>query len=80
MSIENIINSIGVAMVLLAYFLLTIKKIKQENIFYHLLNLVGASLSCYGSYLINAIPFVVLEGVWALVALMGLFRMRTVSK
>lgn len=76
MTTENIINSIGVAMVLFAYFLLTIKKINQDAASYHLLNLVGASLSCYGSFLISAIPFVVLEGVWALVALMGLLKLK----
>lgn len=33
-----------------------------------LLNFVGAALACYSSYLISFMPFVVLEGVWAIVA------------
>jgi len=74
MTTENIINSTGVALALIAYFLLAIKKLKQNSILYYLLNFFGGSLTCYGSYLINAIPFVVLEGVWALIALMGLIN------
>ena len=31
-------------------------------------NLVGAGLACWSSYLIGFLPFVVLEGVWALAA------------
>jgi hypothetical protein len=38
------------------------------------LNFVGASLACYSSYLISFMPFVVLEGVWALVALAAITR------
>lgn len=74
MSFENIINSLGVSLILLAFLLLTIKKLKPEDKAYNLLNLVGAGLACYGSYLINAIPFVLLEGIWALVALFGLLK------
>ena len=76
MNIENIINSAGVTLILLAFLLLTIDKLKPEDRTYNLLNLVGAALAAYGSYLINAIPFVVLESVWALVALYGLIKNR----
>jgi hypothetical protein len=38
------------------------------------LNLVGAGLACYSSWLIGFMPFVVLEGVWAIAALAGLAR------
>ena len=73
-SFENIINTIGVTLVLLAFFLLVLEKLRPKDKIYLILNVVGASLSCYGSWLINAIPFVVLEGTWALVALVGLIR------
>jgi hypothetical protein len=41
-----------------------------------LLNLAGAALAVYGSYLIKAIPFVILEGVWAMVAIYALIKNR----
>jgi hypothetical protein len=74
MSLPDIINSVGVSLVLLAFFLLTLKKINMQNVYYNLLNFVGAGLACYGSYLIKAMPFAVLEGVWCLVAFYGLVK------
>jgi hypothetical protein len=38
------------------------------------MNLTGASLACYSSYLIRFMPFVVLEGTWAGVAFIGITR------
>ncbi len=74
MNYADVINTIGVSLILLAFFLLTIRRIHISSFSYNILNLVGAGMACYGSWLISAIPFVVLEGVWALVALMGLIR------
>ena len=70
---STLIGSVGVALLLLAFFL---------NLFgflatgrrYALLNLVGGALSAYASYLIDYMPFVVLEGTWAIVALVALLR------
>jgi hypothetical protein len=74
MDIATLINSFGVSFILLAFFLLTIQKVKQQDAIYNLLNLVGAGLACYGSVLIHAVPFIVLEGVWCLVAIYGLLK------
>lgn len=74
MTFENIINSAGVSLILFAFFLLTLKKLRPEDKAYNLLNLAGAVLAAYGSYLINAIPFVILEGVWAAAACYALLR------
>ena len=38
------------------------------------LNLVGAALACYSSWLIDFMPFVALEGVWAVAAAFALGR------
>ena len=76
MTFENTINSAGVSLILLAFLLLTLNKLKPEDTTYNLLNLAGAALAGYGSYLINAIPFVILEGVWALVAIYALVKNR----
>lgn len=69
MSTPDIINSVGVILVLLAFVLLTLRKVDAGNLYYNLLNFVGAGLACYGSYLIKAIPFAILEGIWSAVAL-----------
>lgn len=74
MNLPNIINSLGVSLILLAFLLLTLKKVDSKSKLYNLLNLVGAGLACYGSILIDAVPFIVLEGIWCVVAVYGLIR------
>ena len=38
------------------------------------MNVVGGALSCYASFLIDFLPFVILEGTWSLVAFAGLVK------
>jgi hypothetical protein len=68
------IGSLGVALLLLAFLLNVFRLLRVEGYPYIVLNLVGASLACYSSYLIDFMPFVVLEGTWAVVAGMALVR------
>lgn len=74
MAFPDIINTVGVSLILLAFLLLQLQKLSPTHTAYLLLNAVGAGLAGWGSYLITAWPFVVLEGVWTLVALIGLLR------
>ncbi|HVM86581.1 MAG TPA: hypothetical protein VMT76_00235 [Puia sp.] len=68
MNFSTIIGSLGVALLLVAFFLNLFQFITQESIFYISLNIFGAGLSCYASLLINYMPFIILEGIWCLVA------------
>jgi hypothetical protein len=43
---------------------------------YLLLNVIGAGISCYASVLIEYMPFIVLEAIWCLVGMAGLFKKR----
>ena len=43
---------------------------------YSALNVAGAGIACYASWLIAFWPFVVLEAVWALVGLVALVSPR----
>lgn len=74
MSFSEITGSIGVSILLVAYLLNMLKIIKTEGLAYPLLNFIGAGIACYASWLISYIPFVILEGVWALVSLTGVLR------
>ena len=75
-SMDNsvIIGSTGVFLLLLAFFLNLTRATAQTSRPYLILNLAGAGLAGYASYLIDYLPFVVLEGVWAAVALRALVR------
>ena len=74
MSQVDTINSAGVLFILLAFFLSTFGWLDTKSRWYYLLNLLGAALAFYGSLLIPSVPFAVLEGTWAVVALVGLLR------
>jgi hypothetical protein len=74
MKTPDILASIGVIILLIAFVLNLYKRLKQESKLYGLLNLIGASICCLSSWLISFYPFVVLEAVWALVALLSLFN------
>lgn len=74
MSYDDIIGSIGVGIILLAYFLNIFSFIPKEGKFYFVLNIIGASIACYASTLIHYIPFIILEGTWAVVSLLGLIK------
>ena len=74
MDFSTLIGSFGVSLLLLAYFLNLFGYLEQTKLTYILLNLIGSGLSCYASWLIKYMPFVVLEGLWCLVAMVALGR------
>ena len=64
----------GVALLLIAFLLNLGRLMRSDGYPYTALNFAGATLACYSSYLISFAPFVVLEGVWALVAAGAIIR------
>lgn len=62
------LGSLGVTLLLLAFFLTLFRRLDSDGYPNITLNLLGGLLACYSSYLIGFMPFVVLEGTWALVA------------
>ena len=68
------IGSLGVFQILLAYILNISGKIQPQSLSFILLNLIGASLACLASILMNYIPFIILEGVWSLASLFSLIK------
>jgi hypothetical protein len=76
-SYSNIIGSVGVFILLIAFVLNLLNKISRESIIYILMNIIGGGLACFASYLIHYIPFIILEGVWALVSVVALLKSYT---
>ena len=70
----NLIGFIGVMLLLVAFLLNSFRLLRSDGQWYMGLNFAGAALACYSSYLISFMPFVLLEGVWALVALLAILR------
>jgi len=80
MNFSEIMGSLGVAILLLAFLLNMLKIIKTESLSYLLLNFIGAAIACFASWLIPYFPFVILEGVWAAVSLVSLVRFFIVDR
>lgn len=70
----TLIGSTGVALLLVAFLLNLGHRLRVDGYPYILMNGIGAALAGYSSYLIGFLPFVVLEGTWAVVAAVALVR------
>lgn len=73
MTKTDVIGFIGVAILLVAYFLNLINKVKNSDFIYLIMNFIGAALSCLASVLLKYLPFIILEASWTLVSAIGLF-------
>ena len=74
MKTSDIIASIGVIILLIAFLLNLYRKLSAESKIYSLLNFIGAGVCCFASYMIRFYPFIILEAIWAFVALVSLFK------
>ena len=74
MNTNDWIGTLGVSLILIAYFCSTFRLISSQSKPFFLLNTIGAGLACAASYLIHYWPFVILEATWTLVSLVGLLK------
>ena len=75
MSFAEILGTIGVSMILVGFSLNLFGLMQRRSFKYVLLNLVGGALACTASILIEFFPFIVLEGTWTVVAVVGLLNL-----
>ncbi|MFD0795332.1 hypothetical protein ACFQZX_17045 [Mucilaginibacter litoreus] len=71
---SDILASIGVIILLIAFVLNLFKKLPAQSRLYSALNFIGAAICCYSSFLIKFYPFVVLEAIWATFALYSILN------
>jgi len=74
MNSTDLISGVGVFLILLAFFLQTFNYITAKQLLYLWLNVIGSALAGYGSYLLDSIPFMIMEGTWCIVSVIGLLR------
>ena len=75
----EVIGSIGVAILLGAFFANLMGWLETRSPVYFSLNGVGAAVAAYASWGIGFMPFVVLEGTWSVVAFISLARFAMVA-
>jgi hypothetical protein len=74
MNASDLIGTIGVLLLLIAFAMNIANKWASTSTPYLMLNIIGAALTCTSSYMIHFWPFVILEGVWTLSSLVVLIR------
>ncbi|WP_034886196.1 CBU_0592 family membrane protein [Gillisia sp. JM1] len=74
MNFHSVIGSIGVALLLLAYVLVQLKKVESYHLSYAILNFLRATLAMWSSCRIDFMPFVVHEGTWVLISLQMIIK------
>ncbi len=70
----DILNSIGVVFILAAFLLLTAKRVGPHSLLYNVLNLIGSGMAAVGSFMMNSVPFTVLNVAWVGVAIYALTK------
>ena len=73
--LTEIIEWLGVVLILLAYAAISFEILFPQNIFYQLMNLLGALGIMYGAYTKKDYQPVVLNLVWFLIALIAIINM-----
>jgi drug/metabolite transporter (DMT)-like permease len=72
MSWYDILGTIGVAVIILAYVLLQIERLRSDELLYSLLNAVGAMLILFTLYYDFNFPSFVVEFFWLVISLFGI--------
>jgi drug/metabolite transporter (DMT)-like permease len=67
----DILGTVGVAVIILAYVLLQIERLRSEQLAYSLLNAVGAMLILFSLYYDFNFPSFVVEFFWLVISLFG---------
>jgi hypothetical protein len=74
MKLSDIIASVGVIILLIAFLLNLYKKISANSRLYCGMNFIGAAMCGASSYMISFYPFVALESIWAGFALVSFLK------
>lgn len=74
MTFSEIIGAIGVTILLIGYLMNLNGKLPANSAVYMLMNVVGSGMAFYSSYLIDFVPFMVLEGIWTGISAYSLVR------
>jgi len=67
--IIEIIGWLGMTLILIAYWLISSKRLEAKSIFYQMLNFLGAVGIVINAFYHKAFPSLALNTVWALIAL-----------
>jgi hypothetical protein len=73
-TLATLVGTLGVIIVLIAYMLLQIKKMNPYSFLYSFLNFLGSLMILYSLFYQWNFPAVLIEIVWGLISLYGMYR------
>lgn len=79
-TLHDLIGLLGVTILLIAYFLLQSGKLTTTHLWYSILNLLGALMILYSLFFDWNLSAVVIETVWALISVFGIWRVLSRKK
>lgn len=68
----DILGTLGVAVIILAYVLLQLERLRSEQVAYSLMNAMGAVLILVSLYYSFNLPSFIVEFFWLLISLFGI--------
>jgi CHASE2 domain-containing sensor protein len=71
---SNLITSLGVFFILVAFFGNTANKLPKNKLYFWL-NIIGSILAGYGAYLVQLWPTVILEIIWTTVSVVEIVKL-----
>ncbi len=75
--IYSIIGWAGMALIIVAYFLLFLKKLKSISKIYNLMNLLGGAGLIVSTFVTKSWPSMALNIIWAVIAFFSIFQLRS---
>jgi hypothetical protein len=70
----DLVGNIGVVMLMIAYLMLQLNKLRSDGLTYSLLNAIGASLITVSLLYDFNLSALVMEVFWVLISFIGIFR------
>ena len=71
---SDVVGTIGVSIIVVAYFLLQVEKIDPQSLIYSLINASGSMLILYSLFENWNLASVVIEVFWIAISLYGVFK------
>ena len=78
--LQQIVSVIGAVLILVAYALLQLGRLRQQGRLFNAMNFIGSALLTWVAVQDRQVGFILLEGSWALLSLPGTLRRRASSE
>ena len=79
-SISDVVGIIGVILILIAYYLLSVGRWSAEGMVYQFLNFIGAWMILFSLYFHWNLSSVVIEVAWIFISVIGMVRAYKIMK